>query len=224
MIVFIYFMYSFYTNANTSDIEKISYSQFISKIKDGDVKEITIDGQNVSGTYMNGNKFSTTLPLFDDPNLPNLLIEKNVNTTIKPTSSSGTWWYILTNIGSLVLILVFWMIMMRSISGGANSQVFNFGKSRARLFIENKPKITFNEVAGLEEVKEDLQEEIEFLRNPRKFSSIGAKIPKGVLLVGPPGCGKTLLARAVAGEAGVPFSVSLVQSLLRCLLELVLQE
>jgi len=205
MIVFIYFMYSFYTNANTQNIDKISYSQFISKIKDGDVKEITIDGQNVSGTYMNGNKFSTTLPLFDDPNLPNLLIEKNVNTTIKPTSSSGTWWYILTNIGSLVLIIVFWMIMMRSISGGANSQVFNFGKSKARLFIENKPKITFNEVAGLEEVKEDLQEEIEFLRNPRKFSSIGAKIPKGVLLVGPPGCGKTLLARAVAGEAGVPF-------------------
>ncbi|NLI56382.1 ATP-dependent metallopeptidase FtsH/Yme1/Tma family protein [bacterium] len=205
MIVFIYFMYSFYTNANTQNIDKISYSQFISKIKDGDVKEITIDGQNVSGTYMNGNKFSTTLPLFDDPNLPNLLIEKNVNTTIKPTSSSGTWWYILINIGSLVLIIVFWMIMMRSISGGANSQVFNFGKSKARLFIENKPKITFNEVAGLEEVKEDLQEEIEFLRNPRKFSSIGAKIPKGVLLVGPPGCGKTLLARAVAGEAGVPF-------------------
>ncbi len=205
MIVFIYFMYSFYTNANTQNIDKISYSQFISKIKEGEVKEITIDGQNVSGTYMNGNKFSTTLPLFDDPNLPSLLIEKNVNTTIKPTSSSGTWWYILTNIGSLVLILVFWMIMMRSISGGANSQVFNFGKSKARLFIENKPKITFNEVAGLEEVKEDLQEEIEFLRNPRKFSSIGAKIPKGVLLVGPPGCGKTLLARAVAGEAGVPF-------------------
>jgi len=205
MIVFIYFMYSFYTNANTQNIDKISYSQFISKIKEGEVKEITIDGQNVSGTYMNGNKFSTTLPLFDDPNLPNLLIEKNVNTTIKPTSSSGTWWYILTNIGSLVLIIVFWMIMMRSISGGANSQVFNFGKSKARLFIENKPKITFNEVAGLEEVKEDLQEEIEFLRNPRKFSSIGAKIHKGVLLVGPPGCGKTLLARAVAGEAGVPF-------------------
>jgi cell division protease FtsH len=205
MIVFIYFMYSFYTNANTQNIDKISYSQFISKIKEGEVKEITIDGQNVSGTYMNGNKFSTTLPLFDDPNLPNLLIEKNVNTTIKPTSSSGTWWYILINIGSFVLIIVFWMIMMRSISGGANSQVFNFGKSKARLFIENKPKITFNEVAGLEEVKEDLQEEIEFLRNPRKFSSIGAKIPKGVLLVGPPGCGKTLLARAVAGEAGVPF-------------------
>ncbi len=205
MIVFIYFMYSFYTNANTQNIDKISYSQFISKIKEGDVKEITIDGQNVSGTYMNGNKFSTTLPLFDDPNLPNLLIEKNVNTTIKPTSSSGTWWYILINIGSLVLIIVFWMIMMRSISGGANSQVFNFAKSKAKLFLENKPKITFNDVAGLEEVKEDLQEEIEFLRNPKKFSSIGAKIPKGVLLVGPPGCGKTLLAKAVAGEAGVPF-------------------
>jgi len=205
MIVFIYFMYSFYSNATTSNIEKISYTQFISKIKEGTIQEVTIDGQNVTGTYVNGNKFSTTLPPFDDPNLPNLLIEKNVNTTIKPTSNSGTWWYILSNIGSVILIIFFWMIMMRSLSGGANSQVFNFGKSKARLFIENKPKITFNDVAGLEEVKEDLQEEIEFLRNPRKFSAIGAKIPKGVLLVGPPGCGKTLLAKAVAGEAGVPF-------------------
>ncbi|MGB9750503.1 MAG: ATP-dependent zinc metalloprotease FtsH [Caldisericia bacterium] len=205
MIVFIYFMYSFYSNATTSSIEKISYTQFITKIKEGNIQEVTIDGQNVSGTYVNGNKFSTTLPPFDDPNLPNLLIEKNVNTTIKPTSNSGTWWYILSNIGSVILIIFFWMIMMRSLSGGANSQVFNFGKSKARLFIENKPKITFNDVAGLEEVKEDLQEEIEFLRNPKKFASIGAKIPKGVLLVGPPGCGKTLLAKAVAGEAGVPF-------------------
>lgn len=205
MIVFIYFMYSFYSNATTSNIEKISYTQFISKIKEGTIQEVIIDGQNVTGTYVNGNKFSTTLPPFDDPNLPNLLIEKNVNTTIKPTSNSGTWWYILSNIGSVILIIFFWMIMMRSLSGGANSQVFNFGKSKARLFIENKPKITFNDVAGLEEVKEDLQEEIEFLRNPRKFSAIGAKIPKGVLLVGPPGCGKTLLAKAVAGEAGVPF-------------------
>lgn len=205
MIIFIYFIYSFYSNATTSNIEKISYTQFITKIKEGNISDVTIDGQNVSGTYINGNKFSTTLPPFDDPNLPNLLIEKNVNITIKPTSNSGTWWYILSNIGSVILIIFFWMIMMRSLSGGANSQVFNFGKSRARLFIENKPKITFNDVAGLEEVKEDLQEEIEFLRNPRKFSAIGAKIPKGVLLVGPPGCGKTLLAKAVAGEAGVPF-------------------
>ncbi|MGQ9844883.1 MAG: ATP-dependent zinc metalloprotease FtsH [Caldisericia bacterium] len=205
MIVFIYFMYSFYSNATTSNIEKISYTQFITKIKEGSIVDVTIDGQNVSGTYINGNKFSTTLPPFDDPNLTNLLIEKNVNITIKPTSNSGTWWYILSNIGSVILIIFFWMIMMRSLSGGANSQVFNFAKSRARLFIENKPKVTFNDVAGLEEVKEDLQEEIEFLRNPRKFSAIGAKIPKGVLLVGPPGCGKTLLAKAVAGEAGVPF-------------------
>lgn len=205
MIVFIYFMYSFYTNATLSNIEKISYTEFITKIKEGNIKEVTIDGQNVNGSYTDGSKFSTTLPPFDDPNLPNLLIEKNVNTIIKPTSNSGTWWYILTNIGSVILIIFFWMIMMRSLSGGANSQVFNFGKSKARLFIENKPKITFNDVAGLEEVKEDLQEEIEFLRNPRKFAAIGAKIPKGVLLVGPPGCGKTLLAKAVAGEAGVPF-------------------
>jgi len=206
MIIFVYFIYSFYSgSSNLVTNEKISYTEFILKVKDGKVKEITIDGQNVSGTYVDGTKFTTVLPPFDDPNLPNLLIEKGVNTTIKPTSNSGTWWYVLTNIGSVILLIFFWMIMMRAISGGSNSQVFNFGKSRARLFIENKPKITFNDVAGLEEVKEDLQEEIEFLRNPRKFAALGAKIPKGILLVGPPGCGKTLLAKAVAGEAGVPF-------------------
>ncbi|MDI6861503.1 MAG: ATP-dependent zinc metalloprotease FtsH [Caldisericia bacterium] len=206
MIIFVYFIYSFYSGSSSlTSTEKISYTEFILKVKDGKVKEITIDGQNVTGTYLDGSKFTTVLPPFDDPNLPNLLIEKGVNATIKPTSNSGTWWYVLTNIGSVILLIFFWMIMMRAISGGANSQVFNFGKSRARLFIENKPKVTFNDVAGLEEVKEDLQEEIEFLRNPRKFAALGAKIPKGILLVGPPGCGKTLLAKAVAGEAGVPF-------------------
>ncbi len=206
MIIFVYFIYSFYSGSSgTLSSEKISYTEFILRVKDGRVKEITIDGQNVSGTYTDGSKFTTVLPPFDDPNLPNLLIEKGVNATIKPTSNSGTWWYVLTNIGSVILLIFFWMIMMRALSGGTNSQVFNFGKSRARLFIENKPKITFNDVAGLEEVKEDLQEEIEFLRNPRKFAALGAKIPKGILLVGPPGCGKTLLAKAVAGEAGVPF-------------------
>lgn len=206
MIIFVYFIYSFYSGSSSlSSTEKISYTEFILKVKDGKVKEITIDGQNVTGTYVDGSKFTTVLPPFDDPNLPNLLIEKGVNATIKPTSNSGTWWYVLTNIGSVILLIFFWMIMMRALSGGANSQVFNFGKSRARLFIENKPKVTFNDVAGLEEVKEDLQEEIEFLRNPKKFAALGAKIPKGILLVGPPGCGKTLLAKAVAGEAGVPF-------------------
>ncbi|MCX8094586.1 MAG: ATP-dependent zinc metalloprotease FtsH [Caldisericia bacterium] len=206
MIIFVYFIYSFYSGSSSiTSSEKISYTEFILKVKDGRVRDITIDGQNVTGTYTDGSKFTTVLPPFDDPNLPNLLIEKGVNATIKPTSNSGTWWYVLTNIGSVILLIFFWMIMMRALSGGANSQVFNFGKSRARLFIENKPKITFNDVAGLEEVKEDLQEEIEFLRNPRKFAALGAKIPKGILLVGPPGCGKTLLAKAVAGEAGVPF-------------------
>ncbi len=114
-------------------------------MKDGRVKEITIDGQNVNGIYIDGSKFTTVLPPFDDPNLPNLLIEKGVNATIKPTSNSGTWWYVLTNIGSVILLIFFWMIMMRALSGGANSQVFNFGKVEQDLFIENKPKITFND-------------------------------------------------------------------------------
>ncbi|MCD6168204.1 MAG: ATP-dependent zinc metalloprotease FtsH, partial [Caldisericia bacterium] len=167
--------------------------------------DVVITDQNVTGTLKDGGRFQTTIPPFNDPNLPKILIDHNVDVTVKPSSNSGMWWYILSNVGSIVIIIFFWMMMMRSLSGGGNSQVFNFGKSRARLFLENKPKITFNDVAGLEEVKEELQEEIDFLKNPRKFSALGAKIPKGVLLVGPPGCGKTLLARAVAGEAGVPF-------------------
>ncbi|RLD15524.1 MAG: cell division protein FtsH [Caldiserica bacterium] len=206
MFMLIYFVYTFYNQSQPSaSVEKISYTEFVKRIEKNEIEEVVITDQNVTGTLKDGGKFQTTIPPFDDPNLPKILIDHNVDVTVKPSSNSGMWWYILSNVGSVVIIIFFWMIMMRSLSGGGNSQVFNFGKSRARLFLENKPKITFNDVAGLEEVKEELQEEIDFLRNPRKFSALGAKIPKGVLLVGPPGCGKTLLARAVAGEAGVPF-------------------
>ena len=206
MFMLIYFVYTFYNQSQPSaSVEKISYTEFVKRIERNEIKDVVITDQNVTGTLKDGGRFQTTIPPFNDPNLPNILIDHNVDVTVKPSSNSGMWWYILSNVGSIVIIIFFWMMMMRSLSGGGNSQVFNFGKSRARLFLENKPKITFNDVAGLEEVKEELQEEIDFLKNPRKFSALGAKIPKGVLLVGPPGCGKTLLARAVAGEAGVPF-------------------
>jgi len=206
MFMLIYFVYTFYNQSQPSaSVEKISYTEFVKRIEKNEIKEVVITDQNVTGTLKDGGRFQTTIPPFNDPNLPKILIDHNVDVTVKPSSNSGMWWYILSNVGSIVIIIFFWMMMMRSLSGGGNSQVFNFGKSRARLFLENKPKITFNDVAGLEEVKEELQEEIDFLKNPRKFSALGAKIPKGVLLVGPPGCGKTLLARAVAGEAGVPF-------------------
>jgi len=206
MFMLIYFVYTFYNQSQPSaSVEKISYTEFVKRIEKNEIKDVVITDQNVTGTLKDGGKFQTTIPPFNDPNLPKILIDHNVDVTVKPSSNSGMWWYILSNVGSIVIIIFFWMMMMRSLSGAGNSQVFNFGKSRARLFLENKPKITFNDVAGLEEVKEELQEEIDFLRNPRKFSALGAKIPKGVLLVGPPGCGKTLLARAVAGEAGVPF-------------------
>ncbi|HDJ99779.1 MAG TPA: ATP-dependent metallopeptidase FtsH/Yme1/Tma family protein, partial [Firmicutes bacterium] len=206
MFMLIYFVYTFYNQSQPSaSVEKISYTEFVKRIEKNEIKEVVITDQNVTGTLKDGGRFQTTIPPFNDPNLPKILIDHNVDVTVKPSSNSGMWWYILSNVGSIVIIIFFWMMMMRSLSGGGNSQVFNFGKSRARLFLENKPKVTFNDVAGLEEVKEELQEEIDFLKNPRKFSALGAKIPKGVLLVGPPGCGKTLLARAVAGEAGVPF-------------------
>ncbi len=206
MFMLIYFVYTFYNQSQSSaSVEKISYTEFVKRIEKNEIKEVVITDQNVTGTLKDGGRFQTTIPPFNDPNLPKILIDHNVDVTVKPSSNSGMWWYILSNVGSIVIIIFFWMMMMRSLSGGGNSQVFNFGKSRARLFLENKPKVTFNDVAGLEEVKEELQEEIDFLKNPRKFSALGAKIPKGVLLVGPPGCGKTLLARAVAGEAGVPF-------------------
>jgi cell division protease FtsH len=161
---------------------------------------VKVTGTLKDGTTVTANTTSNTTPLED------LLLEKNIPYSVQPNSS--TFWSVFWNIVPWIAVLALWWFMMQKMmqgAGGGGGQAFTFGKSKAKLFMENKPQITFKDVAGAVEVKEEVKEIIEFLKNPKKFVKFGAKIPKGVLLVGPPGCGKTLIAKAIAGEAGVPF-------------------
>jgi cell division protease FtsH len=183
--------------------DPISFTQFQEKVSAGEVKEVTIADHDVHGVYQNPNLgFHTQVPA-NYPKLYDLLNDKKVNINIKDTSSGG-WVSILLNASPFIVLLAFWIFMMRQMQSGGN-KALSFGKSRARLHSTQQKKVTFKDVAGVEEAKEELQEIIEFLREPQKFQKLGGRIPKGVLLIGPPGTGKTLLARAIAGEASVPF-------------------
>ena len=177
-------------------------TQFMGKVQEGTIKEITITGSDVAGTESNGNKFKAKIP----PNYPDaykIFQEKNVSVTYDDANSS-TWVSFLFQASPFIVVIVFWVFMLRQMQSGGN-KALSFGKSRARLHSTQQKKVTFKDVAGVEEAKEELQEIIEFLREPQKFQKLGGRIPKGVLLIGPPGTGKTLLARAIAGEANVPF-------------------
>jgi cell division protease FtsH len=182
--------------------QEVSFSHFLQQIEQGRVKKVTVSGQDVKGEYTDSQKFNTKVPL-NYPNVYDKLTSKGVNTTIQE-ASSGNLASILINAIPFVLLLAFWIFMMRQMQSGGN-KALSFGKSRARLHSSQQKKVTFKDVAGVEEAKEELQEIIEFLREPQKFQKLGGRIPKGVLLIGPPGTGKTLLARAIAGEANVPF-------------------
>jgi len=183
--------------------DNITFTQFLDKVKAGEIKDVIIADRDAHGTYQNPNLgYHTQIPL-NYPQLYDLLREKNVNMTIKDTST-GNWLTILLNASPFIVLLAFWIFMMRQMQSGGN-KALSFGKSRARLHSTQQKKVTFKDVAGVEEAKEELQEIIEFLREPQKFQKLGGRIPKGVLLIGPPGTGKTLLARAIAGEASVPF-------------------
>ena len=180
---------------------ELSYSQFLNMVQQGKIKEVSIRGHIIRGELGTNMPFQTYAPT--DPELIKTLRENKVEIQAAPESSP----WLLNVLGGLLPILIFvviWIYIMRQmrITG---SKALSFGKSRARLTSKDAVKVTFKDVAGVEEAKEELKEIIEFLKNPQKFQKLGAKIPKGVILVGPPGCGKTLLARAVAGEAGVPF-------------------
>ncbi|MFZ2331168.1 MAG: ATP-dependent zinc metalloprotease FtsH [Atribacterota bacterium] len=200
LIVAISVLSSFFEPA--SSVKEFSYSQFLNEIDRNNVKSVTISGNTITGTLNDNQKFSTYLP--DDPELMNILRNKNINVEAKPPVELSWWMRILSSLLPMVLIIGIWLFMMRQMQGGGN-KVMSFGKSQAKLLGKENPKVTFADVAGVDEAKEELQEVIDFLRNPAKFNQLGAKIPKGVLLYGPPGAGKTLLARAVAGEAGVAF-------------------
>jgi len=181
---------------------EIIFSDFMTAAEKGDVTEVTIQGRNIRGKYHNGERFKTYAP--EDPDLVKILREKGVKIAAKP--EEGDPWYVVLFVQwfPMLLLIGVWIFFMRQMQVGGG-KAMSFGKSRAKLLSENTQKVTFNDVSGIEEAKEELEEIIAFLKDPKKFTKLGGRIPKGVLLVGSPGTGKTLLARAIAGEAGVPF-------------------
>ena len=182
-------------------VETMSFSEFMDEVEQGNVQEVTAAGQQIEGESSSG-KFQTTIPQ-DYPRVYDLLTAQGVTVSVRDQASLG-FWSVFWRVSPLVLIVFFWIFMMRQLQAGGN-RALSFGKSRARLLTAQQKKVTFKDVAGVDEAKEELQEIIEFLREPQKFQKLGGRIPKGVLLIGPPGTGKTLLARAVAGQAKVPF-------------------
>ena len=182
--------------------ENIVYSDFLVSVDKGQVKEVTIQGENVSGKLADGKQFKTFMP--KDTDIVKTLVAKNVRISAKPIEDSPWYMTILISWAPMLLLIGVWIFFMRQMQSGGG-KAMAFGKSRARLMTDKGTKVTFDDVAGIDEAKAELEEVIEFLRDPKKFTRLGGRIPKGVLLVGPPGTGKTLLARAIAGEANVPF-------------------
>jgi len=187
---------------NGSQPEDISYNQFIQKVERGEVERVELYGGEVEAVLVDGTMVNTFRP--DDHNLTALLLENNVHYETHDARGPVWWQSALTYMIPFLLIIGIFFFFMQQSQGGGN-RVMNFGKSKARLQESDKKKVTFNDVAGADEERAELSEIVDFLKDPRKYIEIGARIPKGILLVGPPGTGKTLLARAVAGEAGVPF-------------------
>ncbi|MDY0232225.1 MAG: ATP-dependent zinc metalloprotease FtsH, partial [Candidatus Saccharicenans sp.] len=182
--------------------EQFTFSEFMDQVEQKNVREVTIQDSQVEGKLQDDTSFKTTLPP-QYADLIKILRENQVNIVVKDTSRNS-WVALLLNWFPLLLLIFFWFLFMRQMQAGGN-KALSFGKSRAKLFIPQQKRMTFKDVAGVDEAKDELQEIIEFLKDPRKFQRLGGRIPKGVLLVGAPGTGKTLLARAVAGEANVPF-------------------
>src|SRR4051812_47015723 len=186
----------------------VAYSDFIRQVNEGNVRAVTIatgagNNSQISGKLASGEAFHTVAP--GDANVSDRLIQKGVAVQVKGEEGSSIWLYMLYNSLPFLLILGISFFVMRQMQKNAGSGAMGFGKSRARMLTEKQGRVTFADVAGIDEAREELQEIVEYLKDPGKFARLGGKIPKGALLVGPPGTGKTLLARAIAGEAGVPF-------------------
>jgi cell division protease FtsH len=181
----------------------ISFSRLLSEVDNGNVSDVTISGETITGHYKTGPAFRTYAP--NDPSLVSRLYDKGVQITAKPTDENvPSILGVIVSWFPMLLLIAVWVFFMRQMQGGGG-KAMGFGKSKAKLLTERHGRVTFDDVAGIDEAKDDLTEIVEFLRDPAKFQRLGGRIPKGVLLVGPPGTGKTLLARAIAGEANVPF-------------------
>ena len=198
-------LFNFFQGSPTgSNAREINFSQFVAEVEAGNVEEVVISGDSITGKLADGQRFSSYAPP-NDPTLINRLTERGVSITAKPdTSNAPTIWGILLSWFPMLLLIGVWVFFMRQMQSGGG-KAMGFGKSKAKLLNEAHGRVTFEDVAGIDEAKDDLQEIVEFLKDPGKFQKLGGRIPKGALLVGPPGTGKTLLARAIAGEANVPF-------------------
>jgi cell division protease FtsH len=184
--------------------KEIIYSELLTFLEKGEIKEVTIQGESITGKFTNGNAFKTYAPYIPkDDTLVEQLKQKGVKITAKPTEESP-WLTVLISWFPMILLIGIWIFFMRQMQAGGGKAIA-FGKSRARLITDKSKRVTFEDVAGIDEAKAELEEVIDFLRDPKKYTKLGGRIPKGLLLVGPPGTGKTLLARAIAGEADVPF-------------------
>ena len=206
MIVITLVLMLVFRNLATPMISEVSYSNFLSEVKNGNIKSVTIEGNTINGRRIDDTRFSTYSPETNNDALIGTLLENNVEIIGAEPDRNSLWAHALISWFPILLLLGIWIYFMRQMQGGGSGRgALSFGKSRARLLGEDQVKITFNDVAGIEEAKEEVVELVEFLRDPAKFQKLGGKIPSGVLMVGPPGTGKTLLAKAIAGEAKVPF-------------------
>ena len=183
--------------------QQLPYSDFLSRVDSGQIASVTIQGNILTGRTMDGATVRSYAPR--DLELISRLMEKKVEVRAEPPEEQPWYMQVFVSLLPMALLIAVWVFFMRQMQGGSGSKTMNFGRSRARMLNQEEGRVTFDDVAGVDEAKEELAEVVEFLSNPKKFTRLGGRIPKGVLLVGPPGTGKTLLARAVAGEAGVPF-------------------
>jgi cell division protease FtsH len=194
-------LYNLFSKQHLSETN-LSYTEFLAMVDDKRISEVVIQGQELFVTDVNRNRFKVFAP--EDKDLIQILRDKGVVISAKPPSENPWYMSVLVSWFPMIVLIGVWIFFMRQMQAGGG-KALSFGKSRARLMSDQSARVTFEDVAGIDEAKEELIEIVEFLRDPKKFTRLGGRIPKGVLLVGPPGCGKTLLARAIAGEAGVPF-------------------
>ena len=200
--LFMILLFNLFTFQGQSPDEDVKFSEFVAKVEQGEVREVTIRGNHLNGVFKDGRLFKTYTVEY--PDLVKLLRDNRVTIVAKPPEDNPWYMVFLVQWAPIIFIFALWFFLMRQMQIGGN-KALSFGRSRARMLTEDRKKVTFSDVAGIDEAKEEVVEIIEFLKDPHKFQKLGGRIPKGVLIVGPPGTGKTLLAKAIAGEAGVPF-------------------